>query len=53
MENKNAQWILWALTMGVFLWLTVTARWEWLMVAILVSWLLWHGFVPEAGSRRQ
>ena len=49
MQSNSAKWILWAATMAVFLWLTLTARWDWLVVAIVASWLLWYGVVPEAG----
>jgi hypothetical protein len=51
MKSKTAQWILWAITMAVFLWLTVSGHFDWLIVAMIVSSLLWHTVVPRTTSR--
>jgi hypothetical protein len=50
MNSRVTQWILFAITMTVFSWLTLTARWEWLTVAILASSILWYGIVPRSHS---
>lgn len=53
MKSRFAQWTLWAVTMAIFTWLTVTANWDWLTVAILASSILWYGIVPRTRSRQQ
>jgi hypothetical protein len=51
MSRPSAQWILWALTMAVFTWLTLIGRWDWLTIGILTSMILWYGIVPRSHSR--
>lgn len=51
MKSKRAQWTLWAITMLVFLDLTFTGHFDWLIVAILVSSLVWYVVVPHSTSR--
>ena len=53
MRNTTLQWILWAVTMAVFLWLTLTSRWDWLIVAMVASSLVWYKVVPRTSSRQQ
>ena len=53
MRNRTLQWILWAATMAVFLWLTLTSRWDWLTAALVASALVWYTVVPRATSRQQ
>jgi hypothetical protein len=48
---KNALWILWAVTMSIFLWLTLTGHFDWLAIAIVVSSLVWYTVVPRTTSR--
>ena len=47
----RAQWTLWAVIMTIFLVLSLTRHFEALLVAIVVSSLVWYGMVPRAGSR--
>jgi hypothetical protein len=51
MKNKTAQWILWAITMGLFTWLTLSGRFTWLAIAIVASSLVWYTVVPRANYR--
>jgi hypothetical protein len=50
MYRQSAQWILWAVTMIIFTWLTLTGRWDWLTIGILASTILWYGIVPRSYS---
>jgi hypothetical protein len=51
--KETTQWILWAVTMAIFLWLTLTGQFDWLIVAMIVASLVWYTLVPRATSRRQ
>ena len=51
MQNKTAQWILWAITMIIFLVLTLGGHFDALLVALIVSSLVWHTVVPRPSSR--
>jgi hypothetical protein len=51
--NKAAQWILWAVTMAIFLGLTLTAHWHWLIAAMLLASLVSYTVVPQTHSRRE
>ena len=51
MKNKTVQWVLWAVTMLLFLGLTLTRHFDALLVAILISSLVWYGVLPRAASR--
>jgi hypothetical protein len=51
MKSKRAQWALWAITMLIFLDLAFTRHFDWLLVAILVSSLVWYMVVPHSTSR--
>ncbi len=51
MQSKTAQWILWAITMLVLLGLTLSRHFDALLVAIIVSSLVWYRVVPRASSR--
>ncbi len=53
MKSKTAQWILWAITMAIFLALSLTRHFDALLVAILVSWLVWSTLVARTASGRQ
>ncbi len=51
MKSIAAQWILWAITMVLFLWLTLSGHFDWLIVAMIVASLVWYGVVPRTSSR--
>jgi hypothetical protein len=51
MKCKSAQWILWTVTMIIFLWLTLSGHFNWLIVAMIVSSLVWYTVVPRTISR--
>jgi hypothetical protein len=51
MKSKTAQWILWAITMSLFLGLTISGHFDWLGVAILATSLVWYMVVPRVTSR--
>jgi hypothetical protein len=51
MKCKVAQWILWTLTLVTFLWLTLNHRFDGLIVAVVVSSLVWYTVVPRTTSR--
>lgn len=51
MQSKTAQWILWAITMTIFLALTLSGHFDWLGVAIVLSSLVWYTLVPRTTSR--
>jgi hypothetical protein len=51
MKSRTNQWILWAITMGLFLWLTLSGHFHWLAVAIIASSLVWYKLVPRANYR--
>jgi hypothetical protein len=53
MNSRSAQWILWAVTMAIFTWLTMTGNWDWLTLAIVASSIVWYGIVPRRHSSRQ
>lgn len=51
MKSIVAQWILWAVTMALFLWLTLSGHFDWLVVAMIVSSVVWYVVVPRPSSR--
>jgi hypothetical protein len=51
MKSQSAQWILWAVTMGLFLWLTLSGHFHWLGVAIVATSFVWYALVPRAKYR--
>jgi hypothetical protein len=51
MKSKTSQWILWTVTMSIFLWLTLGGHFDWLIVAMIVSSLVWYTVVPRTTSR--
>lgn len=51
MKSKTAQWILWAITMVIFLALTVSGHFDALIVAMIISSLVWYTVVPRTTSR--
>ena len=51
MKSTSAQWLLWAITMSILLWLTLSGRFDWLAVALVASSLIWYMVVPRAASR--
>jgi hypothetical protein len=53
MRNPTLQWILWAITMVVFLVLALGGHTILLGLAITVVGALWYTVVPEARSGRQ
>ena len=53
MQNKTAQWILWAITMTVLSALALTSHFDALLLAIVVLSLVWYTVVPQARSGRQ
>lgn len=53
MQSRSAQWILWAVTMAVFLGLAISRHFDALLIALIVSSLVWYVVVPRTASRRQ
>ena len=53
MSSKTVQWMVWSFVMAFFSWLTLTARWTDLALALTLTAVFWYGIVPEARSRRQ
>jgi len=51
MQSKTAQWILWAITMSIFAALTLTRHFDVLLVAMVISSLVWYVVVPRTASR--
>lgn len=51
MHTKTAQWILWAITMIVLLALTIGRHFIALLIALIVSSLVWYMVVPRTTSR--
>jgi hypothetical protein len=51
MKSRGAQWTLWAITMSLFLWLSLSGHFNWLGVAIVASFLVWYMLVPRAKYR--
>jgi hypothetical protein len=51
MKSKTAQWILWAVTMLLCLALTLTRHFDALLLALIVSSLVWYTVVPRTTSR--
>jgi hypothetical protein len=51
MKSKTAQWILWAITMIIFFVLTVSGHFDALIVAMIISSLVWYTVVPRTTSR--
>jgi hypothetical protein len=51
MKSKAGQWILWAITMSVFLCLSLSGHFDWLAVAIVASSLVWYSLVPRTRYR--
>jgi hypothetical protein len=50
MNNRTAQWIIWAALMLVFSFLTLTSRWLDLALALTISGVIWYGIVPKSSS---
>ena len=50
MKSQTAQWILWAITMTIFLALSLTGHFDALLVAMIVSSLVWYTVVPRSTS---
>ena len=50
-QSKIAQWILWAVTMVLFSVLALTEHFDALLVAMIVSLLVWYMVVPRPASR--
>jgi len=48
MKSKTVQWMVCAITMGLFTWLTLSGRFTWLAIAIIASSLVWYMAVPRA-----
>lgn len=46
-------WFLWALTLLVLVGLALTRQWDGLIIAVLVSSVLWYAIVPKPHSGRQ
>jgi len=53
MRNTTLQWILWGISMVVFLGLTLSGHTTLLGLAITAVALIWYTVVPTARSRRQ
>ncbi len=53
MKSKNAQWILWGVTMVIFSVITLSGHRNWLGLAILAVAVVWNTVVPGAHSRQQ
>ncbi len=53
MHNITLQWILWAVTMAVFLGLTLSGHTTLLGLTITAVAVIWYTVVPKASSRRQ
>jgi len=53
MHNTTLQWILWGISMVVFLGLTLSGHTTLLGLAITAVALIWYTVVPTARSRRQ
>lgn len=51
MQSKTAQWILWAITMAIFAALSLTRHFDALLVAIMISSVVWYVVVPRTASR--
>ena len=51
MKCETAQWILWAITMVIFLGLTLSGHFDGLIVAMIVASLVWYTVVPSITSR--
>lgn len=51
MKSTSAQWILWAVTMLVFLCLTLTGHFKALGIAMVACFLVWYTVVPRTTSR--
>jgi hypothetical protein len=51
MQNKIAQWILWAITMFIFSALALGRHYSALLLALIISSLVWYTLVPRAASR--
>ena len=51
MQSNTAQWILWAVTMIVLSVLTIGRHFDALLVALIVSSLVWYTVVPRASAR--
>jgi hypothetical protein len=51
MKCITAQLILWTITIITFLWLALSHRFDGLIVAVVVSSLVWYSIVPRTTSR--
>jgi len=51
MQSKTAQWILWAIIMIIFSALTIGRHYDALLVALIISSLVWYTVVPRTASR--
>jgi hypothetical protein len=53
MLSKNMQWILWAISMLVFLVLMLGGHTMLLGLTLIAVAIIWYTIVPQARSRRQ
>jgi hypothetical protein len=51
MQSKIAQWILWAIIMIILSTLAIGGHYDALLVALIVSSLVWYTVVPRTISR--
>lgn len=51
MTCRTLQFILWTVTLAVFLELALHRQFDWLIVAVLISSLVWCAVVPRTTSR--
>jgi hypothetical protein len=51
MHCRTTQLILWTVTLAVFLELALNSQFDWLIVAVLISSLVWCAVVPRTSSR--
>jgi len=51
MHTNTAQWVLWAITMIVFSALAISRHFDALLVALIISSLVWYVVVPHTASR--
>ncbi|HZP22068.1 MAG TPA: hypothetical protein VFB04_01400 [Terriglobales bacterium] len=51
MQRKPAQWILWAVTMLLLSTLALSGHFDGLLLAIIVSSIVWYTVVPRTTSR--
>lgn len=51
MKRQTTQYVLWALTMVVLISLAIDGQFDTLILAILISALVWSAVVPHPTSR--